>query len=112
MRSRLGGIEQQAEPSMSQEHPFHLAGQWEKSRTPLRVANPYDNSVVGTTWLAGDEEVERATRAAVEAAPIMRALPAYERSAILRGAFERIKARREEIGCTIAGEAGKALRDA
>src|SRR5512142_64883 len=97
---------------MSSEHPFYLAGRWEKSGTPLRVTNPFDDSMVGTTWLAGDDEFEKATRAAVEAAAVMRKLPAYERSAILRRTFEDIRARRDEIGRTIAAEAGKALRDA
>jgi glyceraldehyde-3-phosphate dehydrogenase (NADP+) len=97
---------------MSSDHPFFAAGRWEKSTTPLQVINPYDGSVVGRTWLGGDEAFEAATRAAVEAAGVMRRLPAYERSAILRRAFESIKARREEIGRTIAGEAGKALKDA
>jgi glyceraldehyde-3-phosphate dehydrogenase (NADP+) len=97
---------------MADEHPFFLAGRWEKSGTPLKVTNPYDNSVVGQTWLAGDAEFEAATEAAVGAADVMRRLPTYERSAVLRRAFERIKARREEIGRTIAGEVGKALKDA
>jgi len=97
---------------MSNQHPFYLAGRWETSGTPLKVVNPYDYSVVGETWLAGDEAFEEATRSAVEAAAVMRQLPVYERSAILRRAFERIRARREEIGRTIAGEAGKALKDA
>jgi glyceraldehyde-3-phosphate dehydrogenase (NADP+) len=97
---------------MAAEHPFFLAGRWEKSGVPLPVTNPFDNSVVGTTWLAGDDEFEEATRAAVEAAAVMRALPAYKRSAILRQASEAIHARREEIGHTIASEVGKALRDA
>jgi len=93
-------------------HPIFLAGSWEQSQQPLEVTCPWDNSVVGTTWLAGDEEFERATRAAVEAASVMRRVPAYERAAILMRAHDNLAARREEIGRTIAGEAGKALRDA
>jgi acyl-CoA reductase-like NAD-dependent aldehyde dehydrogenase len=97
---------------MASEHPFFLAGRWETSDEPLQVINPYDNSLVGQTWLAGDEAFDTATAAVVEAAAVMRRLPAYERSAILRRACERIRARRDEIGRVIAGEAGKALKDA
>ena len=93
-------------------YPFFLAGAWESSNQALPVTCPYDNSIVATTWLAGDEEFERATRAAVEAAAVMRRVPAYERAAILMRAHAHLVARREEIGHTIAGEAGKALRDA
>lgn len=92
--------------------PFFLAGAWERSDEPLPVTCPYDNSRVGSTWLAGETEFERATAAAVAAAPVMRRLPAYERAAILMRAHAQLAARRDEIGRTIAGEAGKALRDA
>lgn len=92
--------------------PFYLAGSWERSNQPLPVVCPFDNSAVGATWLAGDAEFERATAAAVAAAETMRRLPAYERAAILMRAHADLVARREEIGRTIAGEVGKALRDA
>ena len=92
--------------------PFYLAGAWERSNQPLPVTCPYDNSLVGTTWLAGEAEFERATKAAVAAAPVMRKLPAYERAAVLMRAHAELVARREEIGRAIAGEVGKALRDA
>ena len=83
---------------MASEHPFYLAGDWQRSAAPLDVVNPYDNSIVGRTWLAGDDEFDQATRRAVDAAPVMRALPAYERSAILRRASEA-------TGCEILGKA-------
>src|ERR1035437_1795048 len=93
-------------------HPLFLAGSWEQSNEPLPVTCPYDNSVVGPTGRAGAAEFERATQAAVEAAAVMRRLPAYERAAILMRAHADLSARREEIARTIAGEAGKPIRDA
>ncbi len=95
-----------------QEHPFFLAGQPSRSAAPLDVVNPYDKSVVGRTWLAGDAEFDRAAEAAVAAAPVMRAMPAYQRAAILDAASAELKRRRDEIARTLAGEAGKALKDA
>lgn len=89
-----------------------LAGSWTESASPLDVVNPYDGSVVATTFLAGEAERERATEAAVAAAPAMRGLAAYERAAILARAGEELGRRREEIGRTIAGEVGKPIRDA
>jgi len=97
---------------MPSEHPFYLAGEWGRSSRPLPVINPYDGSVVATTWLAGDAEFERATQAAVDAAPAMRALPVFQRSAILRRAVEEIRGRRDEFAQVLAAEAGKPLRDA
>ena len=97
---------------MTHEYPFYLAGQWGKSAHALPVTSPYDDSPVATTWLAGEADVERATRAAVDAAPVMRQLPAFRRAEILANASAVLGRRKEEIGRALAGEAGKPIRDA
>ncbi|MEI6666530.1 MAG: aldehyde dehydrogenase family protein [Acidobacteriota bacterium] len=97
---------------MTDEYPFYLAGQWARSGDPLPVRCPYDDSTIGTTWLASAADVERATVAAVEAAPVMRQLPLYRRAEILMQAAAVLKRRREEIGHALAGEAGKPIREA
>ena len=68
---------------MAQEYPFYLAGQWTRSEDILPVTNPWDDALVGSTWLADGADVESAIAAAVSAAAMMRGLPAYERGAIL-----------------------------
>jgi glyceraldehyde-3-phosphate dehydrogenase (NADP+) len=97
---------------MTQEYPFYLAGQWKRSADTLPVTSPWDEALVGSTWLAGDADVESAIAAAVSAAPAMRSLPAYERGAILARTSEILTRRREEIGRILSGEAGKPIRDA
>jgi glyceraldehyde-3-phosphate dehydrogenase (NADP+) len=97
---------------MATEFPVYLAGQWERSSRPLPVTNPFDGSSVAGTWLASDADVERAIAAAAGAAPVMRHLPAYERAAILAKVSAILTRRRDEIGRTLAGEAGKPIRDA
>jgi acyl-CoA reductase-like NAD-dependent aldehyde dehydrogenase len=97
---------------MAHEYPFYLAGRWTQSVDPLPVTSPWDDAPVGSTWLAGDADVESAIAAAVSAAPTMGGLPAYERGAILARASAVLTRRREEIGRTLAGEAGKPIRDA
>ncbi len=97
---------------MPTDHPFWLAGEPGRSGEPQNVVNPFDHSSVGRTWFAGDVEFDRAAEAAVAAAPVMRALPAYERSTILMSVSSALKQRRDEIGRTLAGEAGKPIRDA
>lgn len=94
------------------EYPYWLAGRPGRSSDPLEVRNPFDNSVVGTTWLAGDDEFDRAADAAVAAADVMRAMPAYERAGILAAASAELRARRDQLARIIAGEAGKPLKDA
>jgi acyl-CoA reductase-like NAD-dependent aldehyde dehydrogenase len=97
---------------MATEFPFCLAGQPGRSSTGLDVINPYDHTTVGRTWLAGDAEFDTAADAAVAAAPAMRALPAYERAAILMSVSAALSVRRDEIARTLAGEVGKAIKDA
>jgi glyceraldehyde-3-phosphate dehydrogenase (NADP+) len=98
--------------AQAHEHPFWLGGEAGRSAQPLDVVNPFDGSVVGRTFLAGDAEFDRAADLAVAAAPVMRALPAHERSAILMRASAELSRRRDEIARTLAQEVGKALKDA
>ncbi len=94
-------------------HPILLAGRWVESPHPLVVEDPYrPGEPAGHTWLATAEQLEEATRAAVDAAPVMRRLPVYERARILRAVSAGVAARREEIARVISREAGKPLRDA
>ena len=97
---------------MAAERPFILAGQPAQTAERLDVLNPFDGSVVGHTWLAGDAEFDAAADAAVAAAPVMRRLPAYERAAVLMRASAELVQRKEELAQTLAAEAGKPLKDA
>ena len=97
---------------MAADFPFWLAGEPSRSNDPLVVRNPYDQAVVGRTWLAGDDQFERAVTAAETAACLMRDMPAYRRAEILMSVSRGLVARRDEIARTLAGEAGKPIRDA
>jgi glyceraldehyde-3-phosphate dehydrogenase (NADP+) len=97
---------------MTAERPFYLAGAWARSDRPLPVVSPFDGATVATTWLAGAEDLERATRAAVQTAATMRALPAYERARILEAAAAYVRSCREAFARDLAQEAGKPIRDA
>jgi glyceraldehyde-3-phosphate dehydrogenase (NADP+) len=92
--------------------PYWLAGEPSRSGKPLEVRNPYDHSVVGRTWLAGDEAFEAAVTAAGRAAGAMRDMPAHRRADILMAVSAELKARRSEIARTLAAEAGKPIGDA
>ena len=97
---------------MAAEHPFVLAGKPAQSAEVLDVLNPYDGSAVGRTWLARETEFDTAADAVAAAAPAMRRLAAYERAAILMRASAELVQRKGEIARTLAGEAGKPLKDA
>jgi acyl-CoA reductase-like NAD-dependent aldehyde dehydrogenase len=89
-----------------------LAGRSATSAQPLAVRNPWNGAAVESTWLGGEAEFENATQAAVAAAPVMRAMPAHQRAAILSAASRGIAAQRDELARVIASEAGKPIREA
>ena len=97
---------------MTAEHPFVIAGRPGRSERALDVTCPYDDAVVGRTWLATADQYEEAVRGAQSAAPAMRALPAWKRADILLNVSAALIAERDAIGRRLAGEVGKALRDA
>ena len=97
---------------MAADFPFYLGGSPTRSAEVLEVRNPFDNSLVGRTWLAGDADFDRAADIAVAAAKVMRDLPAYRRAEILMAASAALRARRDEIAPILSGEAGKAIKDA
>src|SRR6266566_4616834 len=93
-------------------HPIFLAGRWVESDDPLVVSNPaHPDEPAGATYNASEAQYEEAVEAAVAAFEVTRVLPAYERGSILRNISAGIKARREELGRTIALESGKPIRD-
>jgi len=97
----------------TQPHPIYLAGRWVESQDVLQVSNPArPDEPAGSTYNASDAQYEQAVEAAVRAFQETRHLPAYERGRVLREISSGIKARREELGRTIALESGKPIRDA
>ena len=94
------------------EYPFYIGGKPSRSGRPLEVINPFDGSVVGQTWLAGENELEAATQAAVGATGRMRGLATYERAEILSRISRFLADNREDVARTLAGEVGKPIRDA
>jgi glyceraldehyde-3-phosphate dehydrogenase (NADP+) len=94
-------------------HPIYLAGSWVESPDVMVIDNPArPGEPAGLTYQATPEQYEQAVQAAVRAFEVTRTLPAYERGRILREISAGIQARREELGATIAAEAGKPIRDA
>ena len=98
--------------SATRDFEFILAGRPARSETTAPITCPYDDQVIARTWWASAEDLERATQAAVEAAPAMRALPAYRRAEILRAVASSLRAERDDVAWTLAGEVGKPIRDA
>lgn len=97
---------------MPKEYPLFLAGEWRESGSRLEVRNPYGGAVVGTTFLASEEQLEEAIRAAQAAFPLTRKLPSYERERILKEIARGIEAKRDALARLITLQSGKPIRDA
>jgi glyceraldehyde-3-phosphate dehydrogenase (NADP+) len=93
-------------------YPFYCAGGWRTSPNTLEVRNPYDDSIVGITSFATDQDLDDAISAAQDAFEILRAMPTYERADALHALAAKLEARQEEVALLIAKEAGKPIRDA
>lgn len=89
-----------------------VAGAWCDSRKTLEVVSPYDATVVGTVPLGTPDDITRAVDTLLNGASVMRRMPAYDRSRILRAAADGLRRRSDELARTITAEEGKILAEA
>jgi acyl-CoA reductase-like NAD-dependent aldehyde dehydrogenase len=89
-----------------------FCGQWQGKSETIDVLNPYDGSVVDTIPKGAAQDVDRALTTLQVGAEIMRKMPAYDRSQILRKASEIMAGRLEDLARTISSEEGKILPEA
>ncbi|MBU8892686.1 MAG: aldehyde dehydrogenase family protein [Bacteroidales bacterium] len=92
------------------DYKIYIAGKFEKSSKKLVVHNPFDNSVVGETWLAGNEELEKAISRAISVKEEMRDMPSYKKYKILMDIAGTIKHKKEELALILAKESGKPIK--
>ncbi|HEU0163722.1 MAG TPA: aldehyde dehydrogenase family protein, partial [Thermomicrobiales bacterium] len=97
---------------MSHTVPIYLAGEWVETADELDVVNPYDGSVVGTTYLAGQPQLETAIQAAVDVFPTFGRLPVFERVELLKALAAKLRENRQLVIETIVREAGKVIGEA
>ena len=97
---------------MAKEFKILINGEWRSTDKELDVISPFDEEVIGMTYLAGSVEIEDAVSSADRVFKELKALPAYERAAIIMDVAEGIEERAEELSRIISLEAGKPLKDA
>jgi len=92
----------------------YVDGAWveAESRKRFDVDNPADGSILGSVPDMGAAETKRAIDAANAALPAWRALPAKERSKILRKWYDLIMASAEDLALLLTAEQGKPLAEA
>lgn len=91
-------------------YPVFAGGEFVRTSSELIVYNPYDGEAVGRTWLAGGELIDRVIEKAIEAIPLLGAMPAYERSEVLMALSDGLIQREEAFARIISCEAAKPWR--
>jgi len=91
---------------------FFLGGAWISEGEAVEVRAPYDHSLVGITYQADGEHLEKAIAGALWAFERTRKLASYERQRILEQSSQAIALRKEEFALILAQEAGKPIRTA
>ena len=91
-----------------------INGSWVDAHdgSTFEVTNPADETVIAEVANCGEEETKQAINAAVEALPVWSALPAKQKSSILRKWFELITANIEELAELLTLEQGKPIAEA
>ncbi|WP_067857778.1 aldehyde dehydrogenase family protein [Mycolicibacterium wolinskyi] len=92
--------------------PILVGGRWESDGTPLTARAAGDGRVIGHTFEATPDQLDRATDAAVQAFSQTRRLASFERGEMLRDIADRILADAEGLAATLAAEIGKPIGDA
>lgn len=92
-------------------YPFYLANEAIHANTDLSVHNKYSNEVATKVAIASAADIDKAIAAADGAKDAMKAMPAYQRQAILQHCITRFKERFEELAYALCIEAGKPIKD-
>ncbi|MBI9054304.1 MAG: aldehyde dehydrogenase family protein [Bacteroidales bacterium] len=92
------------------DNKIYIAGEFVSTKQKLEVLNPYNNSVVGITYIAGKKELEQAIERAVLVKKEMRDLASYKKYRVLMEIALGVKSKKEELALILAKEAGKPLK--
>lgn len=90
--------------------PIYLSGQFVTTENILQVNNSYDNSIVGTTYLANQQHIDEAIQKALLVKHQLIDWPSYKRYETLMFIASEIKKQREEFAILLSREAAKPLK--
>lgn len=93
-------------------YPFYVGNRPEMPNTDLPVTDKYTGEVATRVAMADPATIDRAIAMAVQAAPAMRELHAYQRQEVLQQCVRRFTERADELAASLCIEAGKPLKDA
>jgi len=92
-------------------YPLYLANQAQSPNQDLAVTDKYTGEVATRVAQADAATINAGIAAAVEAAPPMAEMAAYERQAVLAHCVTRFQERFDELALALCVEAGKPIKD-
>ncbi|HIP48299.1 MAG TPA: aldehyde dehydrogenase family protein [Lutibacter sp.] len=93
-----------------QTYKIYVAGEFTSTTTKLQVNNPFNQSIIATTYLAGKEELEIAIEKGLVVEKQMKELPVFKRYALLMQIANELKKDRERLASVLSQESGKPIR--
>lgn len=84
-----------------------VGGEWRTTDDVLTVKFPYDDSVAGEVYMAGEQDMEDAIVAGQKGFEITRKLPSYKRTEILENLHDIMKERFDDFVNAMIMEGGK-----
>ena len=97
---------------LREKYPYYLASEPVHANRDLVVSNKYTLEAATRVALADAGAIAAGIAAAVGAFAETRAMPGYQRQAILNHVVQRVTERHEELAKALCIEAGKPIRDA
>lgn len=98
---------------MSEQYGLLIGGEWQEasSKRVIESRSPTDRSLIATFPRASRTHVNRAVRAAVDAFPAWRTMPAPRRGEILLEAARVMRSRKERLARLVSREMGKVIAE-
>ncbi len=93
-----------------QTHNIYCGGEFIQSINKLEIKNPFDNSIVASTFLADEKILNRAIEKAMSVKEELKALPSYTRYEILSYISNKLKNNRKHHAEILSLESGKPMR--
>jgi glyceraldehyde-3-phosphate dehydrogenase (NADP+) len=91
-------------------YKIYAGGTFIETEYKLEVRNPFDNSLIATTYIAQREDLELAIVKGEEAFQVMRNMPSHKKHEILIQIVHGLKSKREYLAELLSKEAGKPLK--
>ncbi|MCK5169220.1 MAG: aldehyde dehydrogenase family protein [Bacteroidales bacterium] len=92
------------------DNKIYIAGEFVSTDQKLDILSPFDNSIVGVTYLAGNKDLEDAISKAIAVKDELRDYPSYKKYKVLMDIADEVKSRKNELALILAKEAGKPLK--